>query len=289
MTVRRAALAGSWYPEGRSDCARAVRDLLEGATPSTIEGPLLGGVVPHAGWAFSGETAASVYRTLGEGSSARTLIVLGAVHRRPIPLPAISTDDAWETPLGPLEVDVALAGEIVRGCPGLVETDAAAHADGENSIELQTALLAGILPGARFVPIMVAPDAHAVPFGVALGRVLARLDGRAVVVASTDLTHYGSPWGLTDHGVGEEAARWVRDVNDRKFLDLVLRLEAEEIVPEAERHRNACGAGAVAAAVAAVREMSAREGVLLRQTTSYDVLPASGGDRVVGYAGVVFR
>jgi AmmeMemoRadiSam system protein B len=250
---------------------------------------LLGGVVPHAGWTFSGETAAAVYRTLREAEAPRTLIVLGAVHRRPIRLPAVSTDDAWETPLGPLPVDTDLAGDIVVACPGLVEADAEAHAAGENSIELQTALIRGILPDARFVPIMVAPDEHAVPFGIALGRRLADLDGGVPVVASTDLTHYGGPWGMTSHGTGAEAARWVRDVNDRGFLDLVLRLEAEEIGPEADRHANACGAGAVAAAVAAVREMGAREGVLLHQTTSYDVLPEGGGDRIVGYAGVVFR
>ncbi|MCP3860368.1 MAG: AmmeMemoRadiSam system protein B [Phycisphaeraceae bacterium] len=287
MGVRAAALAGQWYPGDRAGCRSFLDAALARRLPSPIPGPLLGGVVPHAGWVSSGEIAALVFRALAAEDPERTVIVLGAVHRYGLDRPAISPDAAWETPLGDLPVDGSLAEEVSRSCPDLVDVDADAHVPGENSIELQAALVRGLMPEARFLPILVPPTAAAVPFGDALGRMLAASGNPAVVVASTDLTHYGYG-GWHPAGAGPEAVRWVREENDRRFLDLVVTLSAERIVPEAEENRNACGAGATAAAVSAVRAMGARRGQVLAQTTSEDVRPSGSFDHFVGYGGVVF-
>jgi AmmeMemoRadiSam system protein B len=290
VDVRPAELAGRWYPGDPAAC-RAFLDETgppDTDVPPVLEGSLLGGLAPHAGWMFSGAIAATLYRALSRDRPDRTIVVLGAVHRARLRRAAVADHRAWETPLGELPVDAELAAEIGALDPDLVTTDREAHGAGENSIELQTGLLRGLLPDARFVPVLVPPSAAAVPFGAALGRLLAARDRPAAVVASTDLTHYGYG-GWAPAGVGEQAVRWVKDVNDRRFLDLVVGLRADEILAEADAHRNACGAGATAAAVRAVREMGAREGVLLAQTTSHDVDPSGGADRFVGYAAVVFR
>jgi AmmeMemoRadiSam system protein B len=287
--MRDAALAGTgWYPGDRADCEREVERLLAEAPRVDVEGPLIGGVVPHAGWSFSGPTAATVFRALSEAGPWDAIVVLGAVHRARREWAAVSTEDAWETPLGPLAIAGALRAEILDLGPELVAADESAHPPGENSIELQTALIRALLPGLPFLPVTVPPGSVAVPFGRALGRALAARDGRVAVVASTDLTHYGYG-GWSPAGRGPEAVRWVREVNDRRFLDLVRELRAEAIVPEAHERLNACGAGAVAAAVAAARETGAREGIVLHQTTSAEVRPGLGDDSFVGYAGVVFR
>jgi AmmeMemoRadiSam system protein B len=289
MATRAAALAGTgWYPSGRAECLAAIEDLLDRAPVATVTGTMLGAVVPHAGWSFSGPTAAAGLRALSTEGAGRPLIVLGAVHRMPVDLPALGESDAWETPLGPLAVHAELSRAIAGLGDDLVRVDRDAHPPGENSIELQTPLIRALLPDASFVPVTVPPTSAAVPFGAALGRMLreSRLD--AAVVASTDLTHYGYG-GWSPAGTGREAVRWVREENDRRLLDRVIRLDAEGIVPEARERQSACGAGAVAAAVAAVREMGASEGVLLHQTTSYDVVPDFGADRFVGYAAVAFR
>ena len=76
--------------------------------------------------------------------------------------------------------------------------------------------------------------------------------------------------------------------NDRRLLDLVTAMRAADIVPEAQAHHNACGAGAIAAAIAFAQEMGAQEGLLLHYTTSHDVLPTGRPSDLVGYGAVVF-
>jgi AmmeMemoRadiSam system protein B len=109
-----------------------------------------------------------------------------------------------------------------------------------------------------------------------------------VFVGSTDLTHYGPSYGMTSHGTGPDGIAWARDVNDRRIIDLMVNLEADHVVPEAVEHYNACGAGAIAATMAAVKRLGATKGILLAHTTSADVMPSRDSHDAVGYAGVVF-
>ena len=140
------------------------------------------------------------------------------------------------------------------------------------------------MPSARVLPIAVPPGRFAVPVGTALARAIEKTGRRAVVVASTDLTHYGANYFGAAHGPLPDALAWMKE-NDRRFLDHVLKFEVNAIVPEAGAHQNACGAGAVAAATAAAQAMGASKAKLLEYTTSYEVM---GGDSAVGYAAIVF-
>jgi hypothetical protein len=107
------------------------------------------------------------------------------------------------------------------------------------------------------------------------------------VIGSSDLTHYGEPYGFTPAGSGPIAHRWMQE-NDARILRLIERMNAAEVTDEALRHHNACGAGAIAATVAAAEAMGARHGHLLRYTTSYEVVPEGRFRFAVGYAGVLF-
>jgi AmmeMemoRadiSam system protein B len=109
-----------------------------------------------------------------------------------------------------------------------------------------------------------------------------------MVVASTDLTHYGMDYGTPDRGPLSAAMGWMHE-NDRRIIRLVESLKAEEIVAEAEAHSNACGSGALAAATAAARAMGAAAGRVLEYTTSAEVLNELDADRAVGYVGLVFE
>jgi len=109
----------------------------------------------------------------------------------------------------------------------------------------------------------------------------------AVVVASSDLTHYGERYGMAPAGTGPAAETWMK-ANDRRIIDLATAMKAEAIVPEAESHHNACGSGAMAAAVACAKALGRKNGVLVEYTTSHDVMPEGEFDMAVGYAGIVF-
>ena len=112
-----------------------------------------------------------------------------------------------------------------------------------------------------------------------------------VVLGSTDLTHYGPRYGFTPMGAGKSALQWAKDVNDRKFIDLTLKLDARGLLADAAESCNSCGAGAVAATIAAAKELGKTEGKLLAHTTSNEVMQQKMGTSSqdsVGYAAIVF-
>jgi hypothetical protein len=172
-----------------------------------------------------------------------------------------------------------------------VADDPHAH-DQEHSIEVQVPLLRHVLPEVRIVPIAVLPDRQAATLGRMVGLVIRTLEADAVCLGSTDLTHYGPSYGFAPKGMGAAAIRWMREENDRRMLDLMVAVDADKVVAEARAHANACGAGAVAATLAAARELGAQRGCIVQYTTSYDVMRDSMGrpdaDAAVGYGGVVF-
>ncbi|MCY2931948.1 MAG: AmmeMemoRadiSam system protein B, partial [Planctomycetota bacterium] len=127
--------------------------------------------------------------------------------------------------------------------------------------------------------------------GQAVGAVLARESPGGRVLGSTDLTHHGGGRFPAPGGRGRAGAAWSA-ANDKRMLDVIAALDAPGAIEEARRHANACGAGAIAAAIAACRELGATAGRCLAYTNSYEIThqedPAEPDDTTVGYASVVF-
>lgn len=284
MGARRPDLAGSWYPASESECIRA----FEKFEKSSIgvdkgEGEWIGGVLPHAGWIYSGQVAYDVIKHLSEDSRADTVIVFGR-HLHPGSGNFIMADGSWITPLGELPVDSEIAGKLVKEFIFTIETHDRYEPD--NTIELQLPFIKYFFPDAKIVPVGVPPAAAAVNIGRRISEIALDLGKDIKVIGSTDLTHYGPNYGNTSMGTGKRAVRWVKEENDKRMVDLILSMEPEEIIRESMQNYNACCAGAVAAAIASVKKMGAFQGKKLVYTTSYDVIP---GDSFVGYAGIVFN
>ena len=290
MMVREPAVAGRFYPASAASCRREIESLHSSSLPSELPEHPVAGIVPHAGWTFSGGTALGVLESIRARRTPKTFVVFGACHY-PVGRSALFASGGWNTPLGLVEVDERLAREILARAGDLVEDNPLAHED-EHSIEVQLPFLRHLFPEARIVPIMVIPNEDAATLGRTVGQVIKDLGADAVCLGSTDLTHYGPAYGFAPKGCGAEAVRWVRDENDRRMVDLMLRVDAEGAVAEAEKSANACGAGAIATTLAAARALGAERGYLVHYTTSYDVMRAEMGrtsaEAVVGYAGVVF-
>jgi len=267
------------------DVAAQVAGFVKGHAAPAARGAVLAAFVPHAGWVFSGRVAARVYASLQQRNPGlKALVVLGAVHVWNVHRIAICDAGEWATPAGKVPVDAALAKRIAAATAGLAEVRPEAH-EQEHSIEVQCPMLRVMFPGAAMVPIMVPPGDDAVPFGRALAGVLAgEPEGRGAVVASTDLTHYGAPYGFAPAGSGPRAQAWM-EANDARLLDLALALKADDILSEAAAHHNACGAGALAAAVAYAAARGAAPGTLIEYTTSFREHPDAEFHMAVGYAG----
>jgi AmmeMemoRadiSam system protein B len=256
--------------------------------PPPLPAEVLGGIVPHAGWVFSGPTAGLTFRAVGEPPP-RCFVLFGAVHQHGVTRPSLSPDETWETPLGDVPVDRELAADLTAALGGDLATDAAAHRH-EHSLEVQVPFVAHRYPESAILPVAVPTTSEASAFGEAAGRVFAAADGRIVVLGSTDLTHYGPRfYGFTPEGTGAKAHRWSKEVNDRSFLDRLLDLDAEGALENATARRSACGGGAAAATVSAATAMGAGAAHLLAHTTSHEVRPDPGGAvDFVGYASLVF-
>jgi AmmeMemoRadiSam system protein B len=290
MQIRKPVVAGQFYPGDRETCREQLRACLP-AQPieETLPAPVVAGLVPHAGWTFSGPTAALVFAAVRQQRpQVEAFVVLGAAHGYFGPKPALDGSAAWETPLGTIEVDRALRQALLDSDAAAV--DSAPHRY-EHSIEVQVPFIQHVFPGARLVPIIVPPTDSALTLGAALGDKLAA-GGRSVVcIASTDLTHYGPRYGFTPMGVGSEGLRWASQVNDRQFIDLALELEPERLLANAIENGNACGPGAAAAMITAAKKLGASKGILLAHTNSNEIMLREMGTvsrDSVGYAGIVF-
>jgi len=292
MAVRRRVLPRGWYP----DEGESVRELVaawlgkkappqsEKATPRGA----LAAVAPHAGWAFSGRLAAEAVSSLlpaGAGASSRsfpTVAVFGG-HLPPGASPLAAREPAYETPLGSVLADLELLSALENALRGKLALRVDEEPD--NTVEVLLPLIAAILPGARVLWLRSPNDASSLALGEALAAAASSL-GRVVVgLGSTDLSHYGPNYGFSPKGRGPAAEAWVREVNDRRFIEALLALDAAEALARGESERSACSSGAASAALAFALASGAKRAELFDYATSLDV---RRDESFVGYAAIGF-
>jgi len=281
MARRSADFAGSWYPGRDSDCRSAIEEFSRFSVPCPSD-PAVGGIVPHAGWVFSGKIACNVIRCLSEHSSPDTIVLFGR-HLHPSSKNYIMSEGSWATPLGDLEIDAELGKRLQAEFPFVVETPA--RYDEDNTIELQLPFIKYYFPDAKILPLGVPPTQGSLRIGERAAGISRELGREILVLGSTDLTHYGHNYGYAPKGTGKAAVDWVKNENDKRVVDLILRMDAEEVIRESLANHNACCSGAVATAIAAAKKLGASQAQKLFYATSYDIRPDPS---FVGYVGVVF-
>jgi AmmeMemoRadiSam system protein B len=283
MKTRKADFAGTWYPGDSEACRDAIDTLLKGAQPCPqVEGSVLGGIVPHAGWFYSGQVASQVIRCLARDMDPETCIVFGR-HLHPGGKNYIMKEGGWATPLGDVEIDQEMAEKLLNAFPFIIET--ASNYEPDNTIELQLPFVKYFFPKAKLLPIGVPPAETSIGIGERIALISRDMGRKIAILGSTDLTHYGYNYGFIPKGVGKAAVDWVKRENDRRLVQGILSMDAHGVIQESLRNHNACCSGAVAAAIAAAKGLGARRGEELIYTTSYDIRP---DDSFVGYVGVVF-
>jgi AmmeMemoRadiSam system protein B len=237
-----------------------------------LAGTLIGLISPHAGYVYSGQTAAYAYDQ-ARGKSFDVVVIVSPVHRIPVGRFAITSADAYETPLG----EVGLDGEMVDELGKHLSINRVGF-DGEHSLEIQLPFLQVALGDFRLLPVMVGVSSFqaATELGTALAKVL---DGKnALVVASTDLHHIESY---------DEVVR-----RDGIVIDAIASLHMERIKEALSPWDcSVCGRIPVYAMLTAARQLGADRVQVLHHTNSGDVT----GDRspahyVVGYvAAAVYK
>jgi AmmeMemoRadiSam system protein B len=281
MNRRQRILPRGWYPFDGKDCKRDIESYLEGWSPSqslSMEG--LGGIVPHAGWYFSGKLAARVFHSLKSKRKVEVVVLYGG-HLSSESLSKIVLEEGWETPFGDVEIHTGLAKKLMK----TIDSKKESPSSGDNTIEVQLALVKYFFPEAKLLALRSPSSPKAQELGEAVAEI-AKTEGISILaIGSTDLTHYGPNYGFLRKGIGPSAVDWVKKENDRGFIDCALRMDIEGLIKHAEENDSACSAGAAASAMATCKVLGAKKGVLVDYYTSYDIMP---DDSFVGYAGIVY-
>ncbi len=284
MKTRRAMLSGTWYSGTDSGCRQEIEYFVKNS--SRMPDPscrVVGGIVPHAGWYYSGNIACDVIRLLSGGASSPDVLVIFGTHLYPDAPFAMMKEGAWQTPLGDIAIHEPLARELSLQVP--FELEASDDNVPDNTIEVQLPFVKYFFNRIKILPISAPPSPKSVEMGKAVVAAAQKLGLKMIVLGSTDLTHYGPNYGYTPKGRGKDALQWVRDSNDRSVIDAILSMNPERIIQDAREKHNACCAGAAAAALSAGMALGASQSKLLTYATSHERSP---GESFVGYAGIVF-
>lgn len=221
-------------------------------------------ICPHAGYIFSGQTAAYAYRAV-QGRPPGTVVVVGTSHQYALDGASIYLRGGFETPLGTVPVDESLAARIARASG--FSYVGAAH-EKEHSVEVQIPFIQRVLPGAKIVPIVLGYPTRENVNALAKGLGEALASPGVLIVASTDLSHY--------------LPKAKANAADERTIDLIRKGDAGAITDGCARGENMmCGGGGVAAALLAVKKLGAPRIAVLHYADSSAVTGDTSG--VVGY------
>ena len=271
FSVRPPAVAGTFYPAAPRSLRRVVRESVQGVTPSPTA---IAAVVPHAGLAYSGSAAG---RVLGSVPLPAIIVILAPNHTGVFGTPgvaSVSTQDEFHVPTGSVGVATAWVDRLCQLTP-LVERFAGAHRN-EHAIEVELPFLVELAPSARIVPIIIPwDDWHACrSLGASIAKLVASESERALLIASSDMTHY-------------ESATHAK-VKDELALACLRQLDGERLLETCRReHISMCGRAPTATVIEAARLL----GATTAQVVDYRHSGMVTGDdeNVVSYAAVVIR
>ncbi len=267
--VRPCAVCGLFYPADEASLRKDVRALLRSAAGGTRGGTISGVISPHAGYMYSGATAATGYRQV-QGLSYDTVVVISPSHHQFFEGVSVYPGSAYQTPLGIVRINAGLRERLAKQWDGILVSEAG-HGE-EHAIEVQLPFLQETLPEFSLLPLVVGSQKREYCFG--LGEALASvLDRRTtLVVASTDLSHY----------YPAAAAERL----DRVIIEDLGKFDEERLMDDLEGGTTeACGGGPVVSFMVALKRLGAKHLDVLSHCTSGDI---TGDNRsVVGYLSAV--
>jgi AmmeMemoRadiSam system protein B len=269
--TRQSVIAGSWYPGSEAGLVQTVDGYLANVDQPLVGGDLLGLISPHAGYVYSGQTAAFAYHQL-QGLQVDIVVLMGPSHRAWVGDCAASAENAYQTPLGVVPVDQTFIADLAERVPvRRVQRDA------EHSLEIQLPFLQRQIDRFRLVPIMMSAEdpAAATRLAAALSAIIRQQAGkgrRTLLVASSDLHH------IEDYHEVVRRDRRVIDALDAYDLD---HLEALLM----SRDSSVCGRVPILTVLHAARALGADTVDILHYTNSGEVTGKyTPGQYTVGYA-----
>lgn len=271
--MRSSYFSGSWYPDRSEDITKQIH--FWDSQLASAKRKILGGIVPHAGWFYSGIQSYDVIRRLDKDID--LLFVLGGHLAAGSPLLFWSCSRC-ETPLGFLPVHEKIRDELMKVNESRFDDRP------DNTIEIQLPLIRYTLGEIPIVPVRVPADISSFSLVDQIINISSIRNLKISIIGSTDLTHYGQDYLFTPPESLVDPKNWVRK-SDRKILTAMEQMREIDILKLAEREHSACSAGAAAALAHYAKCNKAKRGILLDYKTSLDKHSAPS---FVGYGSVVY-
>ncbi|MDR2923753.1 MAG: AmmeMemoRadiSam system protein B [Treponema sp.] len=279
MNFRDSCLPPGWYPRNPDEISVFLSGFAE------TGGSVSAAAAPHAGWFYSGKIAARAAAALNR--KADTVVVIGGHLPKGYP-PLFAMEDAVNTPLGGITIDAELREIMYKEIKGRADQYP------DNTVEVLLPMVRFFMPKARLLWVRLPADMASFDSGKALADAAKNIGRNIAVLASTDLTHYGPNYGYTPKGCGQRALKWVKEVNDRNFIEAVESGDPAAALERAESDLSSCSAGAVLGAMGYASAINAGPARLLEYATSADAASAANianaantptiPDSFVGYA-----
>ena len=270
--IKQPDLSGSWYPSSSKKLSQMLERFLSFVPNQKIEGDIIAFIQPHAGFVYSGSIAAYGFKQI-QNLDIDTVLIVGFSHKIHFDGVSVYDADAFDTPLGLLNVNKELVRELIREHPKIKFYPPAFI--NENSVEMQIPFLKKVLPNVSIVPIAIGDQKFETSkiLAEAIFNVLKEKD-KFLLIASSDMSHYLSY---------DEAVK-----KDKHTLGLLKKISAELLFKEGDLSEGGilCGISSVASVIMASQKLGADRLDVLKYANSGDI----SGDktRVVGYVSAVF-
>jgi hypothetical protein len=268
MKIRHQQVAGYFYPAEKEKLQKNISQLLQNAKLEKSFNKIFGIVSPHAGYIYSGKTAAYAYNLL-KGKSYKTVIVISPSHAEYFPGISIYDGDAYETPLGIVEIDQIMTDKLIENSKTIFK-GIQGHRK-EHSLEVQIPFLQSVLKEFKIVPVVMGDQSKMFVDELA-DRISKVVDDETLVVASSDLSHFYS----------SEKANKLDSVVEKRINDF----DFEQLLKNLDDHEcEACGGGPIAVMMKAAALKNINKSFVINRSDSGDVT----GDKteVVGYLSAV--
>lgn len=269
-SMRAAAVAGSFYPSSPKTLQREVDEFLERVELPRHSGKIYGLVSPHAGYMYSGLTAAHAYGPV-KGKTFDAVIVVGPSHQEYFQGISIFPGAGYRTPLGNVPIHEDLRSRIAREDKGIMISSAGHRT--EHSVEVQLPFLQRVLGSFSFVPVVMGDQTADLARNLADAIASAATGMNVLLAASSDLSHY--------HPYDDAVSL------DRRVIDLVEAFDPIGLMDRLEhRQVEACGGGPIVAVMLAAKKLGAKTSHVVHYCNSGDVSGEKGA--VVGYLSAIF-
>lgn len=263
--IRKPAVAGAFYSSDPEVLRNQIQGFLKKASPKHAAGSTVALIAPHAGYLYSGQTAAYAYKCI-QGQSFKRVVVIAPSHHAYFEGVSVFPRGAYQTPLGLVPIDAETAQSLIKNC-AIISHVPQAHSR-EHALEVQLPFLQVVLKSFVLLPVVMGTQDYKTCKTLSSHLLPLVKNDATLIIASSDLSHFH---------YDDEAKRL-----DNFVVDCITNFEPEGLSEAlADGSCEACGGGPIITAMLLAKLLGAQNTSVLNYTTSGDIT----GDKssVVGY------